>query len=44
MLYAAANNKGKDQPEQLLSLIRAFIVHCLDSKIPMLARSKVSRL
>ena len=31
MLYA--NNKGADQPAHLRSLIRAFIVRCLDSII-----------
>ena len=39
-----ANNKGADQPAHLRSLISTFVVHCLDSKIPIPAISKVSRL
>ena len=39
-----ANNKGADQPAHLLSLISAFVVRCLGSIIPILAKSKTSRL
>ena len=39
--YAYANNKGADQPEHPLSLIIAFVVRCLDSIIPILAKSKI---
>ena len=39
-----ANNKGADQPAHPCSLISAFIVHCLESIIPILAISKISRL
>ena len=43
-LTSYANNKGADQPAHLHSLISAFVVRCLDSLIPILAMSKVSRL
>ena len=39
-----ANNKGTDQPAHPRSLISAFVVRCLDSIIPVLAKSKFSRL
>ena len=39
-----ANNKEADQPAHLHSLIDVFIVCCLDSMIPILAKSKISRL
>ena len=32
-----ANNKDADQPVQPCSLISAFVVHCLDSKIPLVS-------
>ena len=32
------NNKDADQPAHLRSLINTFIVHCLDSIIPVLAK------
>ena len=38
------NNKDADQPAHLHSLISVFIVCCLDSIIPVLAKSKISRL
>ena len=38
------NNKGADQSAHARSLISAFVVHCLDSTIPILAKSKISRL
>ena len=43
MLYA--NNKGADQHAHPRSLIRAFVVRCLDSiiSIHVLALSKISR-
>ena len=39
-----ANNKGADQPAHPRSLISTFVVRYLDSIIPILAKSKVSRL
>ena len=39
-----ANNKGADQPAHPHSLICTFVVHCLDSVISILAKSKISRL
>ena len=42
MLYA--NNKGTDQPAHQCTLISTFVVHPLDSKIPILAKSNISRL
>ena len=39
-----ANNKGADQPVHPLSLIRAFIVRCLDNILPILAKSDISKL
>ena len=39
-----ANNKGADQPMHLRSLISNFVIHCLDSIIPTLTKSKTSRL
>ena len=44
MFSSYANNKGADQPAHLGSLISAFVVRCLDSIIPLLAVSKISRL
>ena len=42
MLYET--NKDADQPAHLCSLISIFVVRCLDSIIPILAISKISRL
>ena len=42
MLYT--NNKGADQPAHLRSLISTFVGYCLDSIIPILAKSKISSL
>ena len=39
-----ANNKGADQPAHPCSLISTFVVRCLDSRKPILAISKMSRL
>ena len=39
-----ANNKGADQPAHPHSLISTFVVRCVDSIIPILAKSKISRL
>ena len=39
-----ANNKGADRPAHPCSLISTFVVSCLDSIIPILAKSKISRL
>ena len=38
-----ANNQGADQPAHLCSLNITFVVHCLDSIIPLLALAKISR-
>ena len=39
-----ANNKGADQPAHLCSLISTFVVHCLDSIIPLVSISKILSL
>ena len=39
-----ANNKGADHPAHPCSLISTYVVRCLDSIIPTLAKSKISRL
>ena len=39
-----ANNEGADQPMHLRSLISSFVVHCLDSIIPLVSVPKISRL
>ena len=44
MFLPYANNKGADQPAHPRSLIGAFVVRCLDSIIPILAKSTISRL
>ena len=41
---AYANNNGADQPAHPHSLISTFDLRCLDSIIPMLVISNVSRL
>ena len=38
------NNKGADQPGHQSSLIGAFVICCLDSIMPILAKSEISRL
>ena len=43
-LIPYANNKGADQPAHQRSLVSAFVGRCLDSIIPILAKSKSSRL
>ena len=43
-LMSYANNKGADQPEHPHSLISAFVVHCLDSIIPLDSITEISRL
>ena len=42
-LIPYANNKGADQPAHPRNLISTFVVRCLNSKICILAISKVSR-
>ena len=42
--FANANNKDADQLAHPRSLISAFVVRCLDSIIPLLAQSIISRL
>ena len=44
MFMQYANNKGADQPAHPRSLISTFVVRCLDTLIPILAQSKLSRL
>ena len=39
-----ANNKGAVQPAHPCSLISTFVVHCLDSIIPVVSISKISSL
>ena len=39
-----ANNKGADQPAHPRSLISAFVVHCIDCKIPIVSISEISSL
>ena len=39
-----AINKGADQPAHPRSLISTFVVCCLDSRIPILANLKISKL
>ena len=39
-----ANDKGADQPAHLRSLISAFLIHCLDSILPLVSKSKISSL
>ena len=39
-----AKNKGTDQPAHLRSLINTFVVHCLDSIIPLVSISEISSL
>ena len=43
-LIPYANNKGADQPAHPRSLISTFAVHCLDSIVPILSKSKISGL
>ena len=37
-------NKGTDQPAHPRSLISTFIVRCLDSTMPLVSISEISRL
>ena len=39
-----ANNKAADQPAHPHSLINTFVVHCLDSIIPLVSISEISSL
>ena len=43
-LMPYVNNKGANQPAHPRSLISAFVVRCLDSIIPKVPISKVSKL
>ena len=38
------NKKEANQAAHLLSLINIFVVHCLDGLVPIIAKSKISRL
>ena len=42
--FAICENKGTDQPAHPRSLISAFVVHCLDSTIPLVSISEFSIL
>ena len=42
--HKGADQKGADHPAHPRSLISSFVVRCLDSRIPILAIFKVSRL
>ena len=44
LLKPYGNNKDSDQPAHLRSLISIFVVHCLDSIIPIDSICKNSRL
>ena len=39
-----AKNKGADQPAHPYNLMSTFVVHCRDSIIYIIAKSKISRL
>ena len=43
-LMPYANNKGADQPAHPRSLISTFVVRCLDSVMPLVSISEISRL
>ena len=43
-LIPYANDKDLDLPTHARSLISAFVVRCPDSIIPILAKSRISRL
>ena len=43
-LRVYANNKGADQPAHPRSLISTFVVHCLDSIIPLVSIPEISYL
>ena len=43
-LIPYANNKGADQPAHPRSLIITFVVRCLDSIMPLVSISEISRL
>ena len=42
-LMPYANNKGADQPAHVRRLISLFVVRCLDSIMPLVSISKISR-
>ena len=43
-LTAYAYNKGADQPAHPRSLTSTFVVRCLDSIMPLVSISEISRL
>ena len=43
-VMSCMNNEGTDQPVYPHSLISAFVVHCLDSMIPLVSISEISSL
>ena len=44
LLMPYTNNKGADQPAHPCSLISAFVVHCLDSIVPLVSIPEISSL
>ena len=44
MSSVISNNKGAVQPACPRSLISAFVVHCLDSAMPLVSVTKISSL
>ena len=44
LLLPYANNKGTDQSAHPRSLINTFVVHCLDSIMPLVSISEISSL
>ena len=42
--FAYANNKDADQPAHPHSLISAFVICCLDSKMPLVSVYEISSL
>ena len=43
LIMLMRNNKGAEQPAHPRSQISAFVVHCLDSIIPLLAIAEILR-
>ena len=44
IFWSYAHTKGTDQPARPLSLIRAFLLHCLDNIIPLESIFDISRV
>ena len=43
-VYAICEQQSADQPAHPCSLITTFVVHCLDSRIPLVSISEISSL